>query len=53
MLIDRYRAIGGGSPLCGIVERQRAAVTAELRLRGREVRVYHRVEAAFSAMVAA
>lgn len=40
MLIDRYRAIGGGSPLCGIVERQRAAVTAELRRRGREVRVY-------------
>jgi len=40
MLIDRYRAIGGGSPLCDIVERQRAAVTAELRRRGREVRVY-------------
>ena len=40
MLIDRYRAIGGGSPLCGIVERQRAAVTAELGRRGREVRVY-------------
>ncbi len=39
-LLDRYRAIGGGSPLSGIVEEQRAAVEAELAARGRPVRVY-------------
>ncbi len=39
-LLDRYRAIGGGSPLSGIVERQRAALAAELAARGRPVRVY-------------
>jgi ferrochelatase len=33
-LIGRYRAIGGGSPLSGIVEQQRAAVAAELAARG-------------------
>ena len=27
-LLDRYRAIGGGSPLSGIVEEQRVAVEA-------------------------
>lgn len=39
-LLDRYRAIGGGSPLSGIVEEQRAAVEAELAARGTPVRVY-------------
>ncbi len=39
-LLDRYRAIGGGSPLSGIVEEQRAAVEAELANRGLPVRVY-------------
>lgn len=39
-LLDRYRAIGGGSPLSRIVEDQRAAVEAELARRGRSVRVY-------------
>jgi ferrochelatase len=39
-LVGRYRAIGGGSPLSGIVEAQRAAVEAELAARGRPLRVY-------------
>ena len=39
-LVGRYRAIGGGSPLSGIVEAQRAAVEAELAVRGRPLRVY-------------
>lgn len=39
-LIGRYRAIGGGSPLSRIVERQRAALEAELARRGRPTRVY-------------
>jgi ferrochelatase len=39
-LLDRYRAIGGGSPLSGIVEQQRAALEAELASRGLPVRVY-------------
>ena len=33
-LLDRYRAIGGGSPLSRIVEEQRAALEAELAARG-------------------
>jgi protoporphyrin/coproporphyrin ferrochelatase len=39
-LLSRYRAIGGGSPLSGIVEDQRAAVEAELASRGLAVPVY-------------
>jgi len=39
-LKDRYRAIGGGSPLSRIVEEQRAALEAALAARGRDVRVY-------------
>jgi ferrochelatase len=39
-LVGRYRAIGGGSPLSGIVEAQRAAVEAALAARGRPIRVY-------------
>ena len=39
-LLDRYRAIGGGSPLSRIVEEQRAAVEAEMASRGVPVRVY-------------
>ncbi len=39
-LTDRYRAIGGTSPLSGHTERQRAAVEAELARRGRSVPVY-------------
>ena len=39
-LLDRYRAIGGGSPLSRIVERQRAALEAELARRGRPMPVY-------------
>jgi ferrochelatase len=39
-LLGRYRAIGGGSPLSRIVEEQRAAVEAELAVRGLPVRVY-------------
>ncbi len=39
-LIDRYRAIGGGSPLSQIVEAQRAAVAAELASRGVRLQVY-------------
>jgi protoporphyrin/coproporphyrin ferrochelatase len=39
-LMSRYRAIGGGSPLSGIVEEQRAAVEAELASRGLAVPVY-------------
>ena len=39
-LLARYRAIGGGSPLSRIVERQRAALELELASRGRPVRVY-------------
>lgn len=39
-LIGRYRAIGGGSPLSRIVERQRAALAAELARRGRPLPVY-------------
>ena len=38
-LLDRYRAIGGGSPLSAIVERQRAALEAELARRGRPIPV--------------
>lgn len=39
-LVGRYTAIGGGSPLSRIVERQRAALEAELARRGRPTRVY-------------
>ena len=39
-LLGRYRAIGGGSPLSGIVERQRASLEAELAARGAAVPVY-------------
>ncbi|TAK00592.1 MAG: ferrochelatase [Chloroflexota bacterium] len=39
-LLDRYRAIGGASPLSGIVERQRAALEAALAGRGRAIPVY-------------
>lgn len=39
-LEGRYRAIGGGSPLLAIVERQRVALARELARRGREVAVY-------------
>jgi ferrochelatase len=39
-LIERYRAIGGGSPLSHIVEVQRAALERELGRRGRPARVY-------------
>lgn len=39
-LIERYREIGGGSPLVGIVERQRAALEAELAARGRAIPVF-------------
>jgi len=37
-LVERYRAIGGGSPLSRIVEEQRAALAAELGRRGRRGR---------------
>jgi ferrochelatase len=39
-LMDRYRAIGGGSPLSRIVEAQRAALERELAVRGNPIRVY-------------
>ncbi|MBI3750131.1 MAG: ferrochelatase [Chloroflexi bacterium] len=39
-LKDRYRAIGGGSPLSRLVEAQRAALEAELARRGRLIPVY-------------
>jgi len=39
-LIGRYRAIGGGSPLSAMVERQRAALQVELAGRGLAVAVY-------------
>jgi ferrochelatase len=39
-LIGRYEAIGGGSPLSGIVEAQRAALERELAARGRPLPVY-------------
>ncbi|MBI2983179.1 MAG: ferrochelatase [Chloroflexi bacterium] len=39
-LLARYRAIGGGSPLSRIVERQRAALASELARRGRAAPVY-------------
>jgi ferrochelatase len=39
-LIGRYKAIGGGSPLSGMVERQRAGLRAELATRGMSVAVY-------------
>ena len=39
-LLDRYRAIGGGSPLSRIVEEQRAAVEAALAARGMPVPVH-------------
>ncbi len=39
-LLERYRAIGGGSPLSRIVEEQRAAVEAELAARGTPMPVY-------------
>ena len=39
-LLGRYRAIGGSSPLSGIVERQRAALAAELAARGWPLPVY-------------
>ncbi|HEU0234870.1 MAG TPA: ferrochelatase [Candidatus Limnocylindrales bacterium] len=39
-LVERYRAIGGGSPLSRIVERQRAALERELATRGRPRPVY-------------
>jgi len=39
-LIGRYRAIGGGSPLSAMVERQRAALQVELATRDLAVPVY-------------
>ncbi len=39
-LLARYAAIGGGSPLSAIVERQRAALEAELARRGWPAPVY-------------
>lgn len=39
-LLGRYAAIGGGSPLSAIVEKQRAALEAELARRGRPAPVY-------------
>ena len=39
-LLRRYLAIGGSSPLSGIVERQRAALEHELAARGRPIPVY-------------
>ncbi len=39
-LLGRYRAIGGGSPLSRIVERQRSALEAELLTRGTAIPVY-------------
>jgi ferrochelatase len=39
-LLERYRAIGGGSPLSRIVEEQRAAAEAELAARGRPIPVF-------------
>ncbi len=39
-LLGRYRAIGGGSPLSRIVERQRAALEAALAERGAPLPVY-------------
>jgi ferrochelatase len=39
-LKDRYRAIGGGSPLSRIVDEQRAALEAELTARGAPIPVY-------------
>ena len=39
-LLGRYRAIGGGSPLSRIVERQRVALQAELGTRGNALPVY-------------
>ncbi|HEX5589366.1 MAG TPA: ferrochelatase [Candidatus Limnocylindrales bacterium] len=39
-LLRRYRAIGGASPLSGIVEQQRAALAAELAARGTPIPVY-------------
>ncbi|MEW5990623.1 MAG: ferrochelatase [Chloroflexota bacterium] len=39
-LLGRYRAIGGASPLSGVVERQRAALEGELARRGRAMPVY-------------
>jgi ferrochelatase len=39
-LKDRYRAIGGGSPLSRIVDEQRAALEAELMARGTPIPVY-------------
>lgn len=39
-LIDRYRSIGGGSPLSRVVETQRAALEAEMAARGRATPVY-------------
>lgn len=39
-LLGRYRAIGGGSPLSGIVAEQRAALEAEMAARGIAVPVY-------------
>jgi ferrochelatase len=39
-LLGRYRAIGGGSPLSRIVERQRAALETELAGRGTPMPVY-------------
>jgi len=39
-LLERYRAIGGGSPLSRIVESQRAALEAELTRRGAPLPVY-------------
>lgn len=39
-LIERYRAIGGGSPLSRIVERQRTALETELARREQAIPVY-------------
>lgn len=39
-LLNRYRAIGGGSPLSRIVERQREALERELAARGTPLPVY-------------
>lgn len=39
-LIERYRAIGGTSPLIGVTERQRAGLESSLREAGSDTRVY-------------
>ncbi|HEX8939353.1 MAG TPA: ferrochelatase [Candidatus Limnocylindrales bacterium] len=54
-LLGRYRAIGGGSPLSAIVERQRTALERELAGRGRPLPVYagmRHIEPRIAAVVA-